>query len=220
MKIAKQGDKFILQYRNNLPNISVSELPEDVSVELVQADFNDSNSLSEFLKTLQKVDILINNAAEVVTDLLPLLDETNIDKMINTNIVAFVKICKAVIPYMSSKRKGNIINISSIAAFKGNRGQSVYAGTKGFMESFSRSLAAEYGARGVRVNCIAPGPIESGSLKDILNYAPEEIKSSILSKRLGKASDVAALAAFLASDESEFINGESVKIDGGFIRGL
>ena len=219
-KVAKSGDQLILHYRKNKPNISELNLPEKIDIKLVQADFNDSISLENFCEQIKKCDLLINNASEVITDILPMLDDNAINKMLETNIIALIKICRAVIPYMSSKRKGDIINISSVAAHRANRGQTVYAGTKGFMESFSRALAAEFGGRGVRVNCVAPGPIDSDSLKDIMNYAPDEIKSSMLSKRLGTPEDVAGLVAYLASEEAEFINGESIKIDGAFIRGL
>ena len=103
---------------------------------------------------------------------------------------------------------------------RGNRGQSVYAGTKGFIESFSRSLTSEVGTRGVRVNCIAPGPIDAGSLKSLMNYASDELKSSILSKRLGTPNDVASLVKYLCSDESEFMNGQVLHLDGGFLKGV
>ena len=219
-KVAKNCDQLILHYRNNKPNITELNLPENIDIKFIQADFNDSISLENFCEQIKKCDLLINNATEVITDILPMLDDSAINKMLETNIVALIKICRAVIPYMSSKRKGDIINISSVSAHRANRGQTVYAGTKGFMESFSRALAAEFGGRGVRVNCVAPGPIDSDSLKDIMNYAPDEIKSSMLSKRLGTPEDVAGLVAYLASKEAEFINGESIKIDGAFIRGL
>ena len=121
---------------------------------------------------------------------------------------------------MIVKRKGCIINISSIAATRGNKGQTVYAGTKGFVESFTRSLTAEYGARGIRVNCVAPGPIDAGSLKELLSYASEDVNESIVSNRLGEPGDVASIVAFLCSEEADFINGQCLHIDGGFIRGI
>ena len=140
--------------------------------------------------------------------------------MINVNIYSPVKICSAVIPDMLIGRKGFIVNISSIAAQRGNRGQTVYAGTKGFVESFTRSLAAEYGPKGINVNAVAPGPIESKSLDELLAYAKDEVKNSIVSKRIGKPDDVAALVAFLCSDEASYINGKIYNVDGGFMKGI
>ncbi len=217
---ARESDTLFLQYRKNKPDLDKLSLPDKIEVELLQVDFNDAVALNDFCTKISKCDVIINNASEVITDILPMIDDNAIDKMINVNVFALIKICRAVIPYMSSKRKGTIINISSIAAHRANRGQTVYAGTKGFMESFSRALVAEYGARGIRVNCVAPGPIESGSLMEIMNYAPDEINQSILSKRLGKPKEVASIVEYLISSSAEFINGETIKIDGGFIRGL
>jgi 3-oxoacyl-[acyl-carrier protein] reductase len=140
--------------------------------------------------------------------------------MINVNIIALIKICKSVIPAMIVKRKGCIVNISSIAATRGNKGQTVYAGTKGFVESFTRSLTAEYGSRGIRVNCVAPGPIDAGSLKELLTYASEEVNKSVVSNRLGKPEDVASVVAFLCSEKANFINGKCIHVDGGFMKGV
>ncbi len=187
---------------------------------IIKSDFTKLEELEAFCTEIKECDIIVNAAAVTKTDLLPMLQDTDVYMMIDVNIRALIKICQSSIPYMSSKRKGCIINISSIAAQKGNRGQSVYAGTKGFTESFSKSLAAEYGSRGVRVNCVAPGAIDAGNLKEIMKYAPEEIKNNMLSKRLGRPSDVANLVYFLASEESEFINGQVIKTDGGFLKGL
>ncbi|MCP4154266.1 MAG: SDR family oxidoreductase, partial [bacterium] len=136
------------------------------------------------------------------------------------NIDAFTRICAAVIPGMTARRRGCIVNISSAAATRGNRGQTVYAGTKGYMEAFTRSLAAEYGAKGIRVNCVAPGPIAAGSMTELLGYAEEEVKKSILSKNLGTPEDVAYITAFLCSPKAAFINGKTIGVDGGIMRGI
>lgn len=218
-KIACEDDRLLLHYNSRKPSLARSEF-KCCDIELVCSDFSNQESLSRFCKEIEKTDVLINNAAVVKTDVLPFLQDEIIERMISVNVTALIKICRAVLPYMSSKRKGVLLNISSVAAHRGNRGQTVYAGTKGFMESFSRSLAAEFGAKGIRVNCIAPGPVESASLKEIMSYAPDQVKDSVLSKRLGRPDDIAELAAFLCSDASEFINGQTVGIDGGFIRGL
>lgn len=211
---------MLLQYCANDIDVESLCLPADVEVSLVRADFKNPESMNDFCRLIPETDLLINNAAAIHTDLLPQLDDASIDEMIAVNLSAFVRICRAAIPYMMSKRKGNIINISSISAQRVNRGQSVYAGTKAFVEVFSRGLAVEFGSRGIRVNCVAPGPIESASMKSIMSYAPDEIISSMVSKRFGRPEDVASVVAFLASDESEFINGETIRTDGGFLRGL
>jgi 3-oxoacyl-[acyl-carrier protein] reductase len=140
--------------------------------------------------------------------------------MLAVNIRALIEVTRAVLLGMMMRKRGVIVNISSIAALRGNRGQSVYAGTKGFMESFTRSLAAEYGRKGIRINAVAPGPIDAGSLKDLLGYAPGEVKEAIAAGRLGTPKDVAAATAFLCSDDAAFINGRIIPVDGGFMRGI
>lgn len=219
-KLDKTCDLFILQCNKNL--IELEKLSTEITTksEIIIADFSKDDEINEFCRQISKADVLINAAAVTKTDLLTMLPDNEINKMIQVNISAVIKTCQAVIPYMFSRRNGIILNISSIAATRGNRGQTVYAGTKGFVESFSRSLASEAGSRGIRVNCIAPGPIDAGSLKSLITYANDEIKNSILSKRLGRPDDVASLVKFICSDEAEYINGQVLHIDGGFLKGV
>lgn len=218
--IADHEDEIILHAFSNTSKCEsvCQKLGKNCSV--ITADFTKNEKLEKFCSYLKNCDILINAAAATFTEPLPQLSQTDIDKMIQINIVALIKTCRAVIPSMISKRNGIIINISSVTASRGNRGQSVYAGTKGFVESFSRALAAEYGSRNIRINCIAPGPIEAGTLRKTLLYAEKEIKESIVSKRLGKPEDVAFAVKYLCSDEASFINGTVLKIDGGFLKGV
>ncbi|MCP5103818.1 MAG: SDR family oxidoreductase [bacterium] len=183
-------------------------------------DFSSADALDGFLEHIRDTDILINAAAVTKTGALPHLADADVLDMIRVNIEAFTRICQAVIPAMTVKRKGCIVNISSAAASRGNRGQTVYAGTKGYMEAFTRALAAEYGAKGIRANCVAPGPIQAGTMNELLAHAPEQVKESIVSKRLGIPEDVAHAAAFLCSDKASFINGKTIGVDGGFMRGI
>lgn len=219
-KLIKPEDRTILQCFRNPEKCSHLKEVYKESCQIVISDFSNLESIESFCKQLHEVDVLINAAGSTITELLPNLNEEDIMKMIYVNNIALIRICKAVIPAMSVRRKGCIVNISSIAAERGNKGQSVYAGTKGFVESFTRSLTAEYGARGIRVNCVAPGPIDAGSLKELLSYAEEAVNESIVSKRLGKPEDVASMVTYLCSDEAEFINGKCIHVDGGFMRGI
>jgi 3-oxoacyl-[acyl-carrier protein] reductase len=148
------------------------------------------------------------------------LSDDDIAGMIAVNIQSLVSACRAVIPAMMVKRRGIIVNVSSIAAWRGNRGQTVYGGTKGFVESFTRSLAAEFGGRGIRANCVAPGAIDAGSLKELLSYAEDKVKNSTAVNRLGTPEDVAAAVAFLCGPEASFVNGACIHVDGGFLTGV
>ncbi len=190
------------------------------SVEIIACDFTDQDALVIFLAQLKNVSILINAAAVTKTNLLTSISDKDIQQMMQVNIYAAIKICQAVILNMLIKRKGVILNISSVAASKGNKGQTIYGGTKGFIESFSRSLAAETAVKGIRVNCIAPGVIEAGSMMDLLHNAPEEVKRSISLNKLGKPEDVANLVHFICSDKAGFITGQTFHVDGGFQQGI
>lgn len=190
------------------------------SADIVTADFSDENSLQGFCARIASTDILINAAAVTRTDLLATLSDADITAMLRVNINALIAVCRAVLPSMYARRRGVIVNISSIAASRGNRGQTVYAGTKGFVESFSRALASETGSRNIRVNCIAPGPIDAGSFRSVMEYAGDEVAASMLSRRLGTPDDVASLVRYLCSDEAAYIIGEVIRVDGGFLRGV
>jgi 3-oxoacyl-[acyl-carrier protein] reductase len=219
-KVVQEDDQVILQYfRNRTACLPLKErLGEKCT--LVSVDFADSSAVDEFCARLAEVDTVINAAAVTVTDLLPALADENIQRMLKVNILATIMICRAVIPTMVHRRAGCIVNVSSVAATRGNRGQSVYAGTKGFIESFTRAMAAEYGSRGIRINCVAPGPIEAGSLRDLLSIAPEEVKRSVAGNRLGTPGDVASAVAFLCDPGAGFINGQTLHVDGGFMKGV
>jgi len=219
-RLLSKGDHALLHCFNN-PG-ACSSLAESTvySSEIVAADFTKHEELNGFCKGLQDVDILVNAAACTRTDLLPNLSDDDISRMIHVNIKALVAVCRAVVPAMMAKRRGVIVNISSVAALRGNRGQTVYAGTKGFMESFTRSLAAEYGGRGIRVNSVAPGAIDAGSLKDLLSYAEETVKKSTVANHLGTPDDVAAAVAFLCTPDAGFINGACIAVHGGFMTGI
>lgn len=218
--ILKDGDHIIIQTNRNYEECKERFNHLEDRCEIVTLDFQNDSSIDQFCSHLNDVDILINAAAVTINAPLPHLSMEQINMMVDVNIMGLVKICRAAIPSMISRRSGKIINISSIVASRANRGQTVYAGTKGFIESFSRALAAEYGSRGIQVNCVAPGPIDAGSLKDTLGYAEKEVKESIVAKRLGTPQDVANAVRFLCDDESSFINGTTLKVDGGFIKGL
>jgi len=219
-RVARPSDTLLLHcFRNeDACHRLAGEL--DATCRVIKADFADSAALEKLCRCTVDAHILINCAAITKTGLLVQMPDEDLHVMLNANISALVKLCRAVLPSMLVRRKGCIVNISSVAASKGNPGQAVYAGTKGFMESFTRSLAAEYGPKGVRANCVAPGAIEVGSLKELLVLAPDEVKQNSALRRLGSADDVAAAVAFLCSDDAGFISGRTIAVDGGFSRGV
>ena len=201
--------------KNELPLTELSSVAE-----FVTADFSSSLELEEFIARLSDVDILINAAAYTVTELIPQTSDESIDKMVAVNISALVKICKAVIPSMCIKRSGIIVNISSSTASKVYRGQSIYAGTKAFAETFSKAIAAEFGKKGIRCNCVAPGAINTGSLELLTHIAGDLLKQVNAANRFGEPQDVANAVAFLCRDENSYINGSVLNVDGGHWMGI
>jgi 3-oxoacyl-[acyl-carrier protein] reductase len=219
-RLFQPGDSFIVQCHNHEKSLNTLKTRLGESCRIIPADFTIDKELYAFCDCLADIDILINAAALTICDLLVNLHDDDIGRMLQVNIVSTIAACRKVLPEMVAKKKGTILNLSSIAAARGNRGQSVYAGTKGFIESFTRCLAAEYGPRGIRMNCLAPGAIEAGSLLELMEYAGAEVKNATALKRTGTPLEVASVAAFLCSEEASFINGKTIGVDGGFMQGI
>ena len=216
---AQDAHQLLHCFRNGAAlESSLRDLPG--TQEILTADFTQPEEVDRFCIKLGEVDILVNAAACTRAALLPDLSDEDIAQMLAVNITAVAKICRSAIPAMMVKRNGVIINVTSISALRGNRGQTVYAGTKGFTEAFTRSLAAEYGGRGIRANCVAPGAIDAGSLKELLSYAGEEVKKSTAAGRLGSPADVATAVSYLCSPAASFINGATLPVSGGFMAGI
>jgi 3-oxoacyl-[acyl-carrier protein] reductase len=215
-KMSGWGKPLLLQCNKNPEKLSrwASE------AQIVAADFSSDTELDQFIARLQDVDILIYAAAYTDTELIPQISEASIRKMIQVNLYAFTRICQTIIPSMCLKRNGILVNISSATASRVYRGQAVYAGTKAYMEAFSKAIVAEYGRKGIRCNCVAPGSIQAGSLKLLTNIAESQVKQINAMSTLGVPEDVANAVAFLCRPESSFINGTTLHVDGGHWMGL
>jgi 3-oxoacyl-[acyl-carrier protein] reductase len=137
------------------------------------------------------------------------------DKVIDTNLNGVYRWCKAVSRTMLGARQGAIVNIASIAGLVGVAGQTNYCASKGALLAFSRALAAELGTRGIRVNTVVPGFIETDMSAKVPRSIRERNLERILLRRFGKASEVAAVTTFLASDEASYIAGQTIIVDGG-----
>ena len=164
----------------------------------------------------ERIDVLINNAGITRDNLLGLLTDDELASVLATNVGGVFNVTRAVVPFMIHQRAGVIINISSVAASKGGRGQSNYAASKGALEAFTRALAVELAPRGIRVNAIAPGVIDTEMSRDIVERAADAVTSHILLRRLGTPQEVAHAAWFLASRYATYITGEVLHVDGGF----
>lgn len=188
--------------------------------DIVKADFTKGEELEAFIAGLNDVDTLVYASAVTDSGLIPQIDENSLRDTVQVNITAYTKICQAIIPPMCAKRGGTIIGISSVSARRVFKGQGVYAGTKAYMEAFTKAIAIEYGKKGLRANCVAPGSIEAGALKRLNSFGLEEIMLINSLNKMGTPEDVAGVVHFLCSPAASFINGSVIDINGGHLMGV
>ncbi len=182
-------------------------------------DVNDAAQVDAVLKEIAEkfgvITILVNNAGVTRDTLLMRMSEEDWDTVISTNLKSVFRLSQAVLRPMMKARYGRIINISSVVGHMGNAGQTNYCAAKAGMTGFTKSMAQEVGSRGITVNCVAPGFIDTDMTKEL----PEEHKAKLLERiplgRLGQAEDIAATVAFLASSRAGYITGETMHVNGG-----
>ncbi len=186
----------------------------------VACDVSDGKQIESAIaaaeQALGPVDILVNNAGITRDNLLLRMTEAEWDEVLAANLKGAFLTTKAVLKGMMKRRSGRIINVTSIIGLTGNKGQANYAASKAGLIGFTKSVAKEYGSRGVLVNAIAPGFIET----DMTSGLPEEARQAMLAGitlgRLGRPEDVAGTVLFLASDLAGYITGQVLVVDGGF----
>lgn len=199
-------------------NEGVSNLREN-GIHGLQLNLNDKKSVESFnyLLTQEHPDIavLVNNAGITRDNIVLRMTEEEWMDVLNINLNGAFRISKTVLKFMLKKRWGRILNITSTSASTGNRGQANYAAAKAGIEAFSKSLAKEVGSRGITVNAIAPGYIQTDMTKVISEKVKEEILSQIPLSRFGKPEEISQLVDFLISDEASYITGQTIHINGG-----
>jgi 3-oxoacyl-[acyl-carrier protein] reductase len=163
-----------------------------------------------------RIDVLVNNSGVIRDNLLGLLEDEDVKTVLDTNVVGIFNVTRAVVTHMISRRAGKIINVSSVAGEKGGRGQTNYAASKGAINAFTKALAVELAPRGITVNAVAPGVIETDMSRDLLEQVPDEVTSRILLRRVGMPREVAYAIMFLASRYADYITGQILHVDGGF----
>lgn len=222
--LAQQGADIAINYSKNkdLAEQTASEIRElGVQVITVQADVSNGKDVDSMFKTvddtLGSIDILVNNAGITKDTLLIRMKEEDWDKVLDINLKGVYLTTKSAARYMMKKRQGKIVNISSVIGIAGNAGQANYAASKAGIIGFSKSIAKELAPRGILVNIIAPGFIDT----DMTSVLSENIKEDILSQiplgRYGSPEDIAHLVCFLASDENQYITGQVINVDGGMV---
>ncbi|MGA9761584.1 MAG: 3-oxoacyl-[acyl-carrier-protein] reductase [Gaiellaceae bacterium] len=200
----------------DLPGTSENEeVAKEVGGRALYADVTKAAEVEKLIAEAGEIDILVNNAGITRDGLLARMSEEDWRAVIDVNLTSVYLMCHAAIRGMMKRRAGAIVNLSSVVGLHGNFGQTNYAASKAGILGFTKSLAREAGARGVRVNAVAPGYIET-RLTDVL---PDEVKTKMLEAtslgRFGQPEDIARAVHFLCSDEAAFITGEVLVVDGG-----
>lgn len=182
-------------------------------------DVTQQDAVDQVMATLDNQEknpaILVNNAGVTADNLLLRMTDEEWFRVIETNLNSVYRMCKACLKPMFRARWGRIINLGSVVGSCGNPGQTNYTAAKAGVEGFSRSLAAEMAGRGLTVNVVAPGFIDTDMTASLPDFVKEEMLKRIPMKRLGQASDVAETVAFLASDAAAYITGETIHVNGG-----
>lgn len=182
-------------------------------------DVSSDDSVSQCLSLIEESfglpQIVVNNAGITRDNLLMRMKSEEWESVINTNLNSMFRICKACLKGMTRARWGRIINISSVVGSSGNPGQANYAASKAGMEGFTRALAKEIGSRGITVNVVAPGFIDTDMTRELPENQRDALLGQIPLARLGEAQEIAAVVAFLASDRAGYITGETIHVNGG-----
>lgn len=224
LTLADEGYDIALNYRKEDENlINTKREIEEKNVKCLAvkgdiSDFEDTEKLvEEVIKEYGKIDVLVNNAGITKDMLLVRMKKEDFESVIDVNLVGTFNVTKNVISYMMKARSGRIINISSVVGVAGNSGQTNYSASKAGIIGFTKSLAKEVASRNILVNAIAPGFIETNMTDVLKDEVKEEIAKNIPLKRMGNTQDVANVVKFLASEDSAYITGQVINVDGGMV---
>ena len=222
--LAKEGYNIALNYRTNTDSIvELKNQIENFGVEclLVQGDvsvFEDTERIAnETFEKFGRINVLVNNAGITKDMLLLRMKPEDFMNVIDVNLVGTYNMTKNVSGYMMKAREGRIINVSSVVGISGNAGQSNYSASKAGIIGFTKSLAKELASRNILVNAVAPGFIETDMTNVLKDEVKEKIAEQIPLRREGKVEEVANVVKFLASDDSSYITGQVINIDGGML---
>ena len=223
LQLAKDGAQVVVNYATSTDK--AEEVVAAIKAEggkalAMKADVSHLEEVEKMVDTIYeqfgRIDILVNNAGVTRDELLISMEREDWDKVIATNLGGIFNCSKSVAKYMMMQKSGRIINMSSVAGERGGRGQSNYAASKGAVNAFTRSVAMELARKKVTVNAVAPGVVETEMSSEVIRRAQDIILNSVALKRLGQPEEIAKVVAFLASDDSSYITGEVIRVDGGF----
>ncbi len=224
LKFADNGYNIVINYvsdKTDTKGLEKEFTKRGVEALIIKADVTNTeqieNLVNEVIEKFGKIDVLVNNAGVTKDNLLMRMSEEEFDKVVEVNLKGTFIVTKAVIKYMMKKRSGSIINLSSVVGVAGNAGQANYSASKAGIIGFTKSVAKELASRNIRANAVAPGFIETDMTAVLSDSVKENIHNQIPLKRMGSAKEVANLIYFLGSDESSYITGQTINIDGGML---
>ena len=222
LKFAENGYNIVTNYVSDLTDVEAlkKEFEEKgVKSLILKADVTDSEAIENLVKKaiekFESIDVLVNNAGITKDNLLMRMSEEEFTKVIDVNLKGTYIVTKIVSKYMMKKRQGSIINLSSVVGVVGNAGQCNYSASKAGILGFTKSIAKELASRNIRANAVAPGFIETDMTAVLGENIKENIYNQIPLKRMGKAKEVANLVYFLGTEESSYITGQVISVDGG-----
>ncbi|MDP2153297.1 MAG: 3-oxoacyl-ACP reductase FabG [Methylotenera sp.] len=223
LELGKQGATVIGTATSDKGATAITEAFSEAGIkgEGMSLNVNDAEQVEVTLKAISEkygdVSVLVNNAGITRDTLLMRMKDDDWDVVISTNLTSVFRMSQAVLRPMMKARTGRIISISSVVGHMGNAGQTNYAAAKAGMTGFTKSLAAEVGSRGITVNCVAPGFIETDMTAELSEDITNKMLARIPVGRLGSVKEIAATVAFLASPNAAYITGETIHVNGGML---
>lgn len=224
LELSKNGFDVALNYRKeteDMPELKKQIEANGVKCFFTQGDvsnFEDCTRMAEeIIKEFGKIDVLVNNAGITKDGLIMRMKKEDFDAVIDVNLAGTFNVTRNVISYMIKQKSGRIINVSSVVGVSGNAGQTNYSASKAGIIGFTKSLAKEVASRNILVNAIAPGFIDTDMTNVLSDTVKESINAQIPLKRMGTPNEIAKVVKFLSGDDSSYITGQVIHIDGGML---